>query len=136
MTYATMKTITNSVMVTKTVTCPFCGKVTPITATVEQWERYMLTDEPVQHIFPDMSATERELLITQMCADCQLETFGYQNGVYPHFFCKKVPPFFLGGASSIERAPFWELSTCGQLFPQTFPHVDNFLYAQKNNLNA
>ena len=37
MTYATMKTITNSVMVTKTVTCPFCGKVTPITATVEQW---------------------------------------------------------------------------------------------------
>lgn len=77
MTYATMKTITNSVMVTKTVTCPFCGKVTPITATVEQWECYMLTDEPVQHIFPDMSATERELLITQMCADCQLEIFGY-----------------------------------------------------------
>lgn len=76
MTYAQMKTISNSAVMTKTVTCPFCGRTSEITATAEQWERYMLTDEPVQSIFPDLSASDRELLISQICHNCQADFFG------------------------------------------------------------
>lgn len=76
MTYAEMMMIKSSTKMTKTVTCPFCGRVSEISATPEQWERYMLTDEPVQSIFPELSASKRELLITQMCYECQNETFG------------------------------------------------------------
>ena len=66
MTYAEMMMIKSSTKMTKTVTCPFCGRVSEISA----------TPEPVQSIFPELSASKRELLITQMCYECQNETFG------------------------------------------------------------
>ena len=60
--------------VTVTGACPFCGKewyIKVSTLDVAAWQ----AGEFVQNAFPYLSAGERELLISGICADCQKEVF-------------------------------------------------------------
>lgn len=57
--------------------CPFCGKETSVSMTYEQFIEYQYGNKNVQDIFPEKSATEREILISGMCNKCQKETFGF-----------------------------------------------------------
>lgn len=58
-----------------TTACPFCGKVTTLNVPADgfmAWQNGSL----VQSAFPDMSAEDREVLISGMCIDCQDSIFG------------------------------------------------------------
>jgi hypothetical protein len=48
--------------------CPYCGKVTTVTLDSDKVARWVV-GENIQHVWPEMSATERETLITGMCSD-------------------------------------------------------------------
>ena len=56
-------------------TCPFCGaehsvEVNP--AGLKAWQN----GELIQRAMPNLSATEREQLISHICPKCQAEVFG------------------------------------------------------------
>ena len=54
--------------------CPFCGKVNRIIVNAElygMWQSGM----PIQRVFPTASATEREILISGICENCQDDIF-------------------------------------------------------------
>ena len=58
-----------------TTVCPFCGKVTVLDVPADgfmAWQNGSL----VQNAFPDLSAEQREVLISGMCIDCQDSIFG------------------------------------------------------------
>ena len=63
----------NSVIVYKN--CPFCGKEQRKEFPVEGWAKYM-KGEHVQNCFPEMSADDREFLISGICPTCWDKTFG------------------------------------------------------------
>lgn len=53
--------------------CPCCGKENVVRLTTEQWIRYDLFlygREHIQDVLPDLSAGERELLMTGICTEC------------------------------------------------------------------
>ena len=57
------------------VKCPFCGKVTEIEVPLVgylDWE----DGELIQNAMPNLSAEDRELLISGVCYDCQRKIFG------------------------------------------------------------
>ena len=54
--------------------CPFCRTKTEIKISAKGYEKW-LDGDCVQDAFPDMSAEDRELLITGMCYNCQDKTF-------------------------------------------------------------
>jgi len=55
--------------------CPFCGKEHSVKVPAEGYIKW-LNGELVQKAFPELSATEREQLISQICPDCQESIFG------------------------------------------------------------
>ena len=67
-------------------TCNWCDKQQTFTVPVGlansyfQWEeKYLAGDEPdesIRDIFPDMSADDREMLISNTCGDCWDNFFG------------------------------------------------------------
>ena len=57
-------------MIGKTFWCISCKENVSIVASKEQWERYEKGAEKIQDIFPELSADEREILITGMCGRC------------------------------------------------------------------
>ena len=53
------------------VQCAFCGKYKMIPMTLDQWNLYCSQDRPhIQDIFPELSADDRELLISYTCPEC------------------------------------------------------------------
>ena len=55
--------------------CPFCGKVTEIEVPLIgylDWE----DGELIQNAMPNLSAEQREMLISGMCEECQKTFFG------------------------------------------------------------
>lgn len=58
--------------------CPICGENLSVVVSDEQGFEYLYTDKLVQEIFPDESATFREILISGICPKCQKEIFGEQ----------------------------------------------------------
>lgn len=55
------------------VNCPYCGKESNVLLTPEQWSRYnryLSGKGHIQNALPDLSAEERELLITGICEEC------------------------------------------------------------------
>lgn len=50
--------------------CPYCGKVTEIEVTDEQYVKYSEGTELIQRIFPEMNPETREMLITGICPKC------------------------------------------------------------------
>lgn len=62
-----------------TTQCPMCQSVTSVEIPLTQYEK--LTQEEIdntstQDLFPDMSSTDREILISNLCPICQDEIFG------------------------------------------------------------
>ena len=54
-----------------TVQCKQCKEIFTIQITRNQMERYQANVEPVQHIFPELSAENRELFfLSNICGDC------------------------------------------------------------------
>ena len=56
--------------------CPECGKKTTITVDIDAYARWR-NGELIQRAFPDMSADDRETLMTGLCIDCQKQIFGF-----------------------------------------------------------
>lgn len=54
--------------------CPFCGHVSEIWVDDEVLKR-MEDGERIQDILPELPASEREVLISGICIDCQEEVF-------------------------------------------------------------
>lgn len=66
-------------IVTLTTQCPMCQSMTSVEIPLNQYEK--LTQEeidntPKQDLFPDMSPTQREMFISNLCPDCQNRIFG------------------------------------------------------------
>ena len=55
--------------------CPFCGAFYWIFSEQKNWDAYE-AGALVQDAFPDLTATERESIISGICATCQDEVFG------------------------------------------------------------
>ena len=55
--------------------CPFCKKEYQKMFPADGWRKY-LNGEKVQDCFPEMSADDREFLITGICPTCWDLTFG------------------------------------------------------------
>ena len=70
-------TIIGNGLIELAVTCPFCSKWSKVRITKEKFERYAEGKEKVQDIFPELSADDREILISGICLDCQKKVFGY-----------------------------------------------------------
>ncbi len=58
---------------TRRATCLICKKVEYVTVKVKDWDRYVHQGLAVQDVWPDMSADERELIISsQMPTPCSV----------------------------------------------------------------
>jgi hypothetical protein len=49
--------------------CPFCGKSWEVMMDLHRYAQWQGGSEMVQRVFPEMSADQRELLITGVCCD-------------------------------------------------------------------
>lgn len=61
-------------MITIEMTCPFCGASHAVEVNMAQYEQWM-NGELIQNAMPDLSATEREQLISRLCPVCQTTIF-------------------------------------------------------------
>lgn len=60
--------------------CQLCRNVVYLEATVAQWEEYHSPNRRhIQTIFPEMSASNRELLISGICGECFDSLFGQEE---------------------------------------------------------
>ena len=57
------------------ITCPFCGEDHAVEVNLAQFEAWQ-NGELIQRAMPNLSATEREQLISHICPKCQAEVFG------------------------------------------------------------
>lgn len=64
----------------KVITCPMCGITYHVKVPDGVLERHKTM--PIQKAWPDGTPTERECLISGLCPDCQIHTFGGDNCVY------------------------------------------------------
>ena len=56
-------------------TCPFCGARHSVEVNLTGFEAWQ-NGELIQRALPELSATEREQLISHICPKCQAEVFG------------------------------------------------------------
>ena len=59
--------------------CPICGNVSEIEMTDDQYSRYSKWKRKemlIQEALPELTAEEREILMTGFCKDCQKGIFG------------------------------------------------------------
>lgn len=61
--------MTNKIIVN--MTCPFCGARHSVKVDEEKWIEYLEGNDLIQNIFPELSTTEREQLISFLCPVCQ-----------------------------------------------------------------
>ena len=57
------------------IVCPFCGAEHSVEVNLTQFEAWQ-NGELIQNAMPNLSATEREQLISHLCPKCQAEVFG------------------------------------------------------------
>lgn len=59
-------------------TCPMCCKTTErnLPISYQQLYRYDHTTTPIQNVFPNLSASDREFIKTGYCDECQNILFG------------------------------------------------------------
>lgn len=55
--------------------CPFCGTVSRVAVYAYQYALYLQGDL-AQNVFPQLSATDREKIISGLCDKCQNDVFG------------------------------------------------------------
>ena len=58
--------------------CPFCGREHSVTVNADAYNDW-LNGDLIQRAMPELSATEREQLISQTCPTCQDKIFGYDS---------------------------------------------------------
>lgn len=56
--------------------CPFCGAEHSVEVNLAEFEAWQ-NGEVIQRAMPNLSATEREQLVSQLCPKCQEEVFGF-----------------------------------------------------------
>ena len=56
--------------------CTFCGEPNVITISEEEYTNYYIKGMLIQDAMPDLTATEREMLISGICPSCQKGIFG------------------------------------------------------------
>lgn len=56
-------------------TCPFCGAVSEVTVNIDAYIAWQEGTILAQDAFPELSAAEREVLISGICYECQEEIF-------------------------------------------------------------
>ena len=61
-------------MIILMITCPFCNEEYPIIVYHFEYKEWK-TGKSVQEAFPNLSATEREILISHLCPRCQAKIF-------------------------------------------------------------
>lgn len=71
-----MRTYTEEdvLLITLKFKCPFCGENSFIDVPAEDFEKYF-SGELVQNCFPYLDASERELIISGICFECQKDIF-------------------------------------------------------------
>lgn len=57
-------------------TCPMCGKAYELTVPTDGYFAWRVEGALVQDAFPEMSASDREMLISGICEECQEDIFG------------------------------------------------------------
>jgi len=67
----------NEVRITKT--CPWCKKDSLITIDYDKWQRWQ-DGELIQNVFPEMSRSKREILISGTHPKCWDEMWGENDG--------------------------------------------------------
>ena len=55
--------------------CPFCARITVVEVSETALVAY-LNGELAQNAFPDLPASEREVIISGLCPACQAKMFG------------------------------------------------------------
>jgi hypothetical protein len=50
--------------------CEECGLQKVIAGNPEQWEAYIYKTKNIQDIFPELSAADRELMLSGICGEC------------------------------------------------------------------
>lgn len=56
--------------------CPLCGaRHDPVVLDANKYYRWISEQENIQNVFPEMSAAEREILISGTCAECWKDLF-------------------------------------------------------------
>ncbi len=61
------------------VKCPFCGKRSEIEVPVWGYLEWECGMSLIQHAMPELSASEREVLVSGACIDCQKKIFGEET---------------------------------------------------------
>ena len=61
--------------------CPMCGKLThkELDVTVDQLLRYERGTELIQEVFPDLTADEREFIMSGYCDECMEKLFSFEE---------------------------------------------------------
>lgn len=62
-------------LITVQMRCPFCGEEHSVEVKLHEYERWE-SGELIQNAMPNLSATEREQLISGLCPQCQAKMFG------------------------------------------------------------
>ena len=50
--------------------CPFCGAINVVNVDAEKYGQYKFGGDSIQKVLPNMSANDRELLMTGICPKC------------------------------------------------------------------
>lgn len=58
------------------VECLICNKIYSFNITPTQYRDYMMKKGYIQHIFPELTPAERELLLSGICLECWESMFG------------------------------------------------------------
>ena len=59
--------------------CPYCHRKHVFTITDEQFNKYANGESYIQTIFPELTAPEREMLITGICEECWNKIFSSEE---------------------------------------------------------
>lgn len=51
--------------------CPLCGKITSVVVSDEGLAKYFYEHALVQEAFPELSPSEREVILNGICFECQ-----------------------------------------------------------------
>jgi hypothetical protein len=69
-----------NIVIIKSIHCPICSEFTTFEATEEQARQWQDPRGPhVQDVFPELSADDRERLITGYCAPCWTSLFAEED---------------------------------------------------------
>lgn len=59
--------------------CPYCGKTGTLEISNEKAYESWQNGTLIQRAFPELSAEEREFIITGLCPECQTKIFNFEE---------------------------------------------------------